>query len=88
MDARDFTYWLQGYFEVSGSEELDKIQTAIVKDHLNLVFEDNAELAEMDPSEAVGITVGDLDLGLASADGKLFCASLKGHEGKTVIKSC
>ena len=40
MNAQDFCFWLQGYFELSGDG--DKILTAhqnqIVKDHLALVF--------------------------------------------------
>ena len=38
MNTIDFCYWLQGYFEISGSEELSKEQIEIIKNHLNLVF--------------------------------------------------
>jgi hypothetical protein len=38
MTPEQFTYWLQGFFEISGIEELDKKQTKIIKDHLKLVF--------------------------------------------------
>lgn len=45
MKARDFCYWLQGLFELSGVEELDKRQTEMIKKHLNMVF-----YHEIDPS--------------------------------------
>ncbi len=39
MKSRDFCYWLQGYFELDGTEEgLSKKQTECVKKHLALVF--------------------------------------------------
>jgi hypothetical protein len=38
MNSVDFCYWLQGYFEISGSKELSTEQVEIVKNHLHLVF--------------------------------------------------
>ena len=38
MTERDFCYWLQGFFEVTGSNELTEKQVQIIKDHLQLVF--------------------------------------------------
>lgn len=45
MTSRDFAYWLQGFFEVSGATEIDAEQTAAIKRHLNMVFKH-----EIDPS--------------------------------------
>ena len=45
MTSRDFTYWLQGFFEVSNAETITKEQTEVIKKHLNLVFKH-----EIDPS--------------------------------------
>lgn len=45
MTSRDFAYWLQGFFEVSGATEITADQTAAIKAHLNLVFKH-----EIDPS--------------------------------------
>lgn len=45
MTSRDFAYWLQGYFEISNNESINKEQTDIIKKHLNLVFKH-----EIDPS--------------------------------------
>lgn len=45
MTSRDFAYWLQGFFEISNVEDLDKSQTTVIKKHLNLVFKH-----EIDPS--------------------------------------
>lgn len=38
MTHRDFVYWLQGFLEVSGSKELDSIQLACVRRHIELVL--------------------------------------------------
>jgi hypothetical protein len=38
MSPENFAYWLQGYFEISGANELNAKQTQQVKDHLQLVF--------------------------------------------------
>lgn len=38
MTPENFTYWLQGFFEISDAKELDETQVQIIKDHLNLVF--------------------------------------------------
>ncbi len=39
MNTQDFCYWLQGYFELSGTDEgLPKEQVEVIKEHLQLVF--------------------------------------------------
>ena len=38
MDSKEFTYWLQGFFEISDAKKLDEKQVQIIKDHLALVF--------------------------------------------------
>jgi hypothetical protein len=38
MTSEQFTYWLQGYFELGHLKTLDEKQVQIIKDHLNLVF--------------------------------------------------
>lgn len=45
MTSRDFCYWLQGYFEISGSGSLSVEQAEVVRRHLALVF-----VHEIDPS--------------------------------------
>jgi len=45
MTSRDFAYWLQGFFEISGCTEITAEQTEQIKKHLNLVFKH-----EIDPS--------------------------------------
>lgn len=45
MTSRDFCYWLQGYFEISDSKELNDKQIESIKKHLALVFKH-----EIDPS--------------------------------------
>jgi hypothetical protein len=54
MSPEAFTYWLQGFFEISGSENLSEKQVRIIKDHLNLVFQKvspNRENNEVDFSK-------------------------------------
>ena len=38
MDAKTFCYWLQGAFELTGATEFNEEQTAMIKEHLQLVF--------------------------------------------------
>ena len=38
MNSTEFTYWLQGFFEISDAKKLDEKQVQVIKDHLNLVF--------------------------------------------------
>jgi hypothetical protein len=38
MTPEQFTYWLQGFSEVSGEEAPDARQWKIIQDHLALVF--------------------------------------------------
>lgn len=47
MTSRDFVYWLQGFFEISGDKNIviGGDQVKIIKNHLNLVF-----YHEIDPS--------------------------------------
>lgn len=49
MHARDFVYWLQGYFELindpSQQTGLSPAQTTMIRNHLNLVFKH-----EIDPA--------------------------------------
>lgn len=47
MTSRDFAYWLQGFFEISGTNALTMSaeQVSMVRKHLDLVF-----AHEIDPS--------------------------------------
>lgn len=38
MTAEQFTYWLQGFFEINDPTTLGVRETQIIKDHLALVF--------------------------------------------------
>lgn len=38
MDSNQFTYWLQGFFEIAEPRELNPKQVQMIKDHLDLVF--------------------------------------------------
>jgi hypothetical protein len=51
MTSRDFVYWLQGFFEISETDNLTEKQVKMVKAHLNLVFKH-----EIDPSNLDGKT--------------------------------
>jgi len=45
MTSRDFAYWLQGFFEITGTNKIYEGQAEMIKSHLNLVFKH-----EIDPS--------------------------------------
>lgn len=38
MTSVNFTYWLQGFFEISGNNKVTEEQIKVIKNHLNLVF--------------------------------------------------
>ena len=38
MNSIDFCYWLQGYFEISGTTKVSEKQAKIIQTHINLVF--------------------------------------------------
>ena len=38
MTSKDFTYWLQGFFEIAEETEITPRQVEIIKNHLKLVF--------------------------------------------------
>lgn len=45
MTSRDFCFWLQGYFEISGASEMNVDEIREVRKHLAMVFKH-----EIDPS--------------------------------------
>lgn len=45
MTSRDFCFWLQGFFELTESQNLTSKQVELIKRHLHLVFKH-----EIDPS--------------------------------------
>lgn len=38
MSPENFVFWLQGFFEIGGGENLSPEQVQVIKDHLALVF--------------------------------------------------
>ena len=38
MTDKEFTFWLQGYFEISGATEIDEKSAGIIQDKLQSVF--------------------------------------------------
>lgn len=45
MNERDFVFWLQGFFEMTGSNELTTDQVKMVKEHLALVLHKETKFA-------------------------------------------
>lgn len=45
MTSQSFCYWLQGFFELSGTDSITPLQSVKIQQHLNLVFKH-----EIDPS--------------------------------------
>ena len=65
MTSRDFVYWLQGFFEVSGATTLTSEQSAVIKNHLNLVFKH-----EIDPGIDGGNAIKKAELAAAHTGGR------------------
>ncbi len=38
MNSEQFAYWLQGFLEVANPKTLNETETAMIKEHLQLVF--------------------------------------------------
>ena len=57
MNTIDFCYWLQGYFEISGTTEINAEQSEVIQNHLNLVFKH-----EIDPLRESQTTTPKLEL--------------------------
>lgn len=38
MTTEQFTYWLQGFFELSGATTLNEEQVKVIRDHISLVM--------------------------------------------------
>lgn len=53
MNERDFVYWLQGFFEISGSEKLTEQQVQIIKDHIKVCIEKQNNPFKMSPSSNI-----------------------------------
>lgn len=54
MNARDFAFWLNGFFEMSGAHTLSAAQVKMVKEHLALVFQQQAQVTtptKIDPRQ-------------------------------------
>lgn len=39
MTTEQFAYWLKGFMEINRPTSIDAMQTQIIKDHLDLVFD-------------------------------------------------
>lgn len=73
MKATEFCYWLQGYFELAGSDsqQLNAKQVNAIRNHLSLVF-----IHDIDPSQGSPDHQAKLqevhDHGLHSGDGPIM----------------
>lgn len=54
MTPEQFTYWLQGFTEISGTEPT-KEQWQIIKDHLGLVFKKVTPDYNFKPIDNIGV---------------------------------
>lgn len=45
MQSRDFAFWLQGFFELTDSDNLKPDQIKMIKTHLSLVFAYDPDMA-------------------------------------------
>lgn len=71
MTSANFAYWLQGFFEISDTNQLTTNQVDIIKAHLNLVFKH-----EIDPQ---------LFVGKSELDKSIYAAIHKGAKDRDEI---
>jgi hypothetical protein len=73
MTSRDFVYWLQGYFEISGTKKISEQQAEMIQRHLQLVFKH-----EIDPSINGGNIQKQIDI-QSIHDGKTVVSYTANH---------
>lgn len=52
MHARDFCFWMQSLFEVAKITEFDAEQTALIRQHLGLVFQHDPSITGVEHAAA------------------------------------
>ncbi len=64
MNAENFVYWLQGFFEMTEAQKLTPEQVEMIKEHLHLVFEHKAQQQKLlEPTTTTTTWIGpDYDL--------------------------
>ena len=67
MNSIDFCFWLQGFFEMSGSNSMTDDQVEILKNHLNLTFKH-----EIDPLRESQTTASEDELNSAHTGNSHF----------------
>lgn len=75
MDAVSFTYWLQGFFEISDAKTLDEKQVQVIKDHLNLVF--NKVTPDRNGIESNDSTSKGFEFDLMPKSSSVYCTGVK-----------
>lgn len=71
MEANDFCYWLQGFFEMSGAKTLDEKQVEQLKKHLGLVMVNVVGDCSEEASKAVKTTPRRPGVNLLPSDRKI-----------------
>lgn len=51
MESRDFVYWLQGFFEISGATTVSPKQLEIIRRHLDMVFVHEIDISDLNKTE-------------------------------------
>jgi hypothetical protein len=87
MTSRDFCYWLQGFFELQGTNQaLTPEQVQIIRNHLKLVF-----LHEIDPSYSDNKIVQQIFQNIHDGKDPLNCVDaelVKPSDRPTLIARC
>jgi hypothetical protein len=60
MNSESFTYWLQGFVELSDTDTISENQWLMIKDHLKLVFDKVTPVRTPDRNKEVFVGVGDI----------------------------
>ena len=79
MNSTEFTYWLQGFFEISDAKKLDEKQVQIIKDHLALVF--NKVIPNRDETPKKKWPQGSTLEGIDFRDPGLYCSTSTSSSG-------
>lgn len=85
MTPENFTYWLQGFFEISDSNNLSETQVQIIKDHLDLVFDKKTPNRKEKKPVLQGLNPDLLKPNGTGGSGNSICASTGGRRGDVTV---
>lgn len=87
MTPENFTYWLQGFFELTNTNELTEDQVKMIKQHLALVFKNESASINVEETKVKKISLDDIMDKSKSKRVKVTQEILKNNEDKAICQN-